>query len=347
MAAGIALLAGSFGVGCSDPVSFPTDPLWLGRGSVLFTQGLAFDNAGTIAAINVDGSGQRGLFPGAIPCPPKGGKIVYADVAINKPWGIFLGNEDGTGVPQQLAGGAQGSESPIFGIIDLSRDASRVIYVTYNILASSSTLYVVDADGSGRRSLSNRVVSSTAALISPDGSRVAFYAGAGKNELSVADLTSGIVTVIADNARPWSIENLDWSPDGSRIAYVGVDPTDPSGARNIYIARADGTLSFSLTSDALVDNRWPTWSPDGTRIAYIRGGEVWTMLADGTSKQQVTSESPWPYQIKISPQWSPDGSMILFTALAGNGVQGLLQVVDLRTLRVNALATGAARGFWR
>ena len=71
------------------------------------------------------------------------------------------------------------------------------------------------------------------------------------------------------------------------------------------------------------------------------------MSADGSGKRQLTYESAWPYQIKMFPQWSADQSMILFTAVAGNGVQGLLQVVDIATLRVNALATGAARGFWR
>src|SRR5207253_7159902 len=54
----------------------------------------------------------------------------------------------------------------------------------------------------------------------------------------------------------------------------------------------------------------PRWSPDGKRIAYTTGGQVWTMDADGSHRDQVT---------KIStdaggPLWSPDGKWIAFVS---------------------------------
>jgi Tol biopolymer transport system component len=218
--------------------------------------------------------------------------------------------------------------------------------VLFDHISSTSKLFVINADGTGRTQISDKVVGSTAAAFSPDGARVAFYAGTGKNELTVVNLSTGAEAVAARNAHPWSIENLDWSPDG-RIAFVGAADTQRLGARNIYVVDADGRNPRALTSDAGGDNRWPVWSPDGTKLAYIHGKEIWTMNADGSDKRQITRESEWPFQVKMFPQWSPDQSMILFTAVAGNGVQGLLQVVDLQTLRVNTLATAAARGFWR
>src|SRR4051812_110576 len=54
--------------GCGDPVNAPADRLWLGRGGIFYTQGLALDSPGTVASIDVDGGGGVLLYTGAIPC---------------------------------------------------------------------------------------------------------------------------------------------------------------------------------------------------------------------------------------------------------------------------------------
>jgi Tol biopolymer transport system component len=73
----------------------------------------------------------------------------------------------------------------------------------------------------------------------------------------------------------------------------------------------------------------PAWSPDGKRIAFQAyfsdGWDIWTMNADGTGLQQVTSG---PFDDR-EPHWSPDGTRIAFSALAG-GVSDL-SVADLTT----------------
>jgi WD40 repeat protein len=343
------LLSFTLLAGCNDSVDAPADQFWSGRGEVLFTQDLALENAGRVVSVDVDGSHAMPLFAGAIPCPPRNGKIVYADVTLTNNWTINLANANGSGTPVTLASGG-GLQRPNFGIVDLTRSASKVLFA---LGTTNSTLYVVNADGTGQIPIASDVVISTAAAFSPNERQVAFYAGTDKNELKVVDLDNLRTTVVASNARPWSIENLDWSPDGSLIAFVGSEPRGGT-ARNIYVVSPKGTGLHRLTIDTTEENRWPVWSPDGQQLAYIHGTEIWRMKFDGSSPQAVTHESAWPYQVKMFPQWSPASisgkdsqSMILFTAIAGNGVQGLLQVVDLATLRVNAIATGAARGFWR
>jgi TolB protein len=99
-----------------------------------------------------------------------------------------------------------------------------------------------------------------------------------------------------------------WSPDGSSIAFVGgFDEEDIS----IYVMRADGSDVRRVTDGgSLVDNEdlGPSWSPDGMRIAFARGGDIFTVNADGTGLVRLT-EGP---VIESEPAWSPDGSRIAF-----------------------------------
>lgn len=69
--------------------------------------------------------------------------------------------------------------------------------------------------------------------------------------------------------------NLDWSPDGSKIAFESM--------ANVYVlAPAGGTPSL------VVSNAYrPAWSPDGTKIAFASSGLLYTADADGNNVQSL------------------------------------------------------------
>ncbi len=124
-----------------------------------------------------------------------------------------------------------------------------------------------------------------------------------------------------------------YSPDGSRVVFVRNSP-----GPEIYVTSANGTgTPVRLTNNTVVD-REPVWSHDGTRIVFNRGGQVWTMNANGTDQKQLTVKLPTdspdydPTAVSFSPSWSvplsgaPDGKIVfvhqgrLWTMLAdGNG----------------------------
>jgi Tol biopolymer transport system component len=67
--------------------------------------------------------------------------------------------------------------------------------------------------------------------------------------------------------------NAAWSPDGSRIAFVSLDPT--TWLQDLWVLRADGTGARNLTAgvDTSIDYDF-AWSPDSTAIAFGVAGDL-------------------------------------------------------------------------
>jgi hypothetical protein len=116
--------------------------------------------------------------------------------------------------------------------------------------------------------------------------------------------THGIFIMWASDFHLTQVEEPVWSPDGSRIAFVGVSRSD--GDRDIYVADLLGPDAIPnatlrrVTSDPAVDE-FPAWSPDGSTIFYDNGGaepldgsgfsstqEIWSVPAEGGSPQRLT-----------------------------------------------------------
>jgi Tol biopolymer transport system component len=96
-----------------------------------------------------------------------------------------------------------------------------------------------------------------------------------------------------------------WSPDGSLIAFT----SRRAGAQNVYVMRADGTMTRRLTSTTANDAN-PSWSPDGKRIVFDRGqsGDLYVMSSDGGAARRLGDDSA----DEKDPAWSPDGRWIAY-----------------------------------
>ena len=123
--------------------------------------------------------------------------------------------------------------------------------------------------------------------------------------------------------------NPDWSPDGTRIAFVSGRDSDRS---QIYIMDADGKNPIRLTNGRRGKSD-PDWSPDGRKIAFTVNDFVdyiAVMDADGNNREKLEDEAR-------DPSWSPDGGTMAFLSsrdggneiyLVGAGGQGLKRVTD-------------------
>ena len=185
-----------------------------------------------------------------------------------------------------------------------SPDGSKIAYLCCT--GHDSSLWVMNADGSGSRRLTTGLASSPA--WSPDGSRIAYDDhGAG-----------AIWSIAADGSDAKRLAHASgggrWSPDGSSIVFFSWRDFPGQEQRNeLYVMAADGSNQVRLTDNDAEDVE-PTWSPDGTQIAFTssRAGnpDIYVVAADGSDERQLTTD-PAPDE---GPAWSPDGSRILFTS---------------------------------
>lgn len=110
------------------------------------------------------------------------------------------------------------------------------------------------------------------------------------------------------------------SPDGKKIAYtVRTLETQPSGEtvyRNrLWLATTDGDDAPRELATAGPNAHTPSWHPSGDRIAIVRAegddqARIWVLPVTGGEPYAVTP----PLRHVVSPQWSPDGTRLLFTA---------------------------------
>ena len=100
------------------------------------------------------------------------------------------------------------------------------------------------------------------------------------------------------------VEQFQYSPDGSRIAYVSAK----NGSYDVWLMDADGSNARPLTDWYPEQERDPQWSPDGRWISYVSRGDIFLLAAE--------SSSP-PVNISYGhggafARWTPDGNSIVF-----------------------------------
>jgi len=157
--------------------------------------------------------------------------------------------------------------------------------------------------------------------------RLAFYRPTGA--------TAGLYTLGAGGGFPQQIggqgwRDPDWSPDGSRLVFVGT-------IGNEYgIASSDTSgLTPHMLTTAPVLPQAPKWSPDGSMIGFTARSaqtqvtHLWVMNSDGTNIRQVGSDA-----VGVSYSWGPDSKHIAYVRFSLSDfsyVNGTIWIADLNT----------------
>ena len=173
------------------------------------------------------------------------------------------------------------------------------------------------------------VGSSTATFGGEDG-RITFNRVVGGDHLEIFSANpDGSDVQKLTKSNPGSAVISDWSPDGETIAFDS-DRVDIEGRKRsvqIYLMAADGSGETQLTRGAGFHGT-PGWSPDGASLAIdadwgdrpLEG--IWIIPAsdpDGVTIEDAVrvTTTPKNADFDTEPQYSPDGSALVFTRFKG------------------------------
>ncbi len=176
----------------------------------------------------------------------------------------------------------------------------------------------------------------TACAAAPDGPRLAVVKWdlfLGRFELETVDPTGAQPLRLAGGGErkrplPEIFEAPTWSPDGSKIAFVGVARSLEAGLRGdrLYLVGADGRgLKPLLGTHGSIS---PVFAPDGNSIAFMRlrrrGASIWLADLAGGAPRRITPARRGLYMVPGS--FSPDGSTLLATRFVGRRREEIVAV---------------------
>ena len=232
------------------------------------------------------------------------------DVAYG-PQTIAITGGDGIGNVWSLSGG---TALPTGLLLDSTNGQISGTPAEAGLGTISFTIQVTDGLQTDTENFSITVV--PGAVTSPPGGRIAFRSDrSGTASIWIMDSDGQNPTMLSPSGTDRTLHSAAWSPDGTRIAYVGygVGDSGPSLRVMRYDAAWDYAVLKSSDDDgsALTGMDFPSWSPDGTRLSFTADAVspfetgIFIVDADGRNLTQLNTYGH-------NPDWSPDGTTIVF-----------------------------------
>ena len=195
----------------------------------------------------------------------------------------------------------------------------------------------------------------------PDGRAITFLGLAG-NRPQVFTVPAAGGSSRAVTTAPMGVGGYDWSPDGSRLAFLSREPSTPGTVvragtpdppTRLWVQPVDGDAKAVTPRDQYVDGF--SWAPDGKEIAYSAAPVTGFLAAYSTriyavdiaeGKQRTIVDRDG---MNTSPLFSPDGASIAFVST--HGEKGILAarglaVVGAKGDRVSPVRPFRLAGAW-
>ncbi|HXI21409.1 MAG TPA: DPP IV N-terminal domain-containing protein, partial [Gemmatimonadales bacterium] len=160
-----------------------------------------------------------------------------------------------------------------------SPDGTQLVFTGYD--GGLSDLFIVNADGSNLRRLTNDKYADLQPVWSPDGRTIAFATDRGPDtdlsrlqignmKIATYDLATGRITILPGMSTGKNV-SPQWSPDGASLAFV----SDRTGVSDIYIYNTADRQVYQIT-DLFTGAQGITplspvlsWARDADRLAFV------------------------------------------------------------------------------
>jgi len=186
----------------------------------------------------------------------------------------------------------------VMGEPSFTPDGKQVVF--QSSVGGCCGIYIANVDGSGVHAVTaSRAIDSEPKVNPKTGAEIAFSSGrSGPEQIYRMNIDGTDIERLSDGTGEAS--NPSWHPDGQFLAYAWTRGY-MAGAFNIFIMNV-ATREYKQLTHGEGKNENPSWAPDGKHIVFMsdRTGrsQIWSMLADGTQQQQLTSEGS-----NLRPVW--------------------------------------------
>jgi Tol biopolymer transport system component len=207
-----------------------------------------------------------------------------------------------------------------------SPDGKRIAF-TGGTPGESFKLWIVNADGTGLRSIDVPERISAMPAWSPDGRRIAFAAANDMPSIYVVDVVNIDSATIRVTPEGKGGVFPFWSRDGKSVGYTSISPVDPPSG--IVLRTLNGDREETLTEGGkLAVAGAGGLSPDGKRLAYLAvdrsAGKGQLCVRDlGTKSEAILLDLDLSQAQGVllipTPWWTADGKSLLVPIRAEKG----------------------------
>jgi TolB protein len=214
---------------------------------------------------------------------PDGARVAFSAILLNS-WNVVMYS---TELNRLVAFPSFGdSKTPAW-----SGDGTRLAFSSSR--TGDPEIYTCNANGGNLKRLTSVKGPDVSPVWNPrTGTQIAFVSGrSGYAQIYMMDSEGANVQRLTDSGYAVS---PSWSPNGQFLVFAWIRRYGPGapGAQDIYIMDIASRKWVQLTHNS-GRNDFPSWAPDGRHIVFQsnRSGseQIWTMLADGSQQQQVTT----------------------------------------------------------
>ena len=211
----------------------------------------------------------------------------------------------------------------------------------------SYNLYVMDADGSNVRRLTQHAGTDHDPTWLPDGQSIVFSSdrdrGTGRLDLYRLWLADGAIERLTTFFQGYAFMPTV-SPDGNWVAFVATTfPAVDGWVNQVHVLELATRQTWPF--DTTAPGCWPNWSPDGQSITHVSLGSepssIQVINSFGESPEPVPGEAGrWHYY----PDWSPDNRWLAISTSPEHheGENWDLAILDSsRATPAKRLTTGA------